>query len=476
MPTSNQEYLMLIPFILMGVTILISVLIEIYFKRSEEILPWFSAIAFLAAGIISLWNINERALLFGGMIEAGGISAIFNFIFNVAAMLVVLASADYLKKYGTYYGEYYILIQSSVLGMMVMASTQDLLMIFMGLELMSICFYILAGINRKKLTANEASLKYFLLGAFASGFILYGLALVYGATQTTGIFTIVDNIVSMQGNIVFWTGVLLLVVGFSFKIAAVPFHMWVPDVYQGAATTVTGLMSTAGKTAAFGVLIILLALSSPVNGNNVLQPYFAVIATLSMVAGSVIALSQSNLKRLLAYSSIAHAGYMSIGLAANNVESISGIIFYLAAYTFMNIGAFAIISVIEGESDANLDIDSYAGLNSRSPFLAAVMSLFMFALAGIPPLAGFFGKYYVFLGAIEGGLTWLAIVGVLSSVISVYFYLKVVVYIYFKEPQKDLTINVSPYSLSAIIISALFVLIFGLFPDLLLRVISIAVG
>ncbi|MGK9367953.1 NADH-quinone oxidoreductase subunit N [Melioribacter sp. Ez-97] len=476
MPTSNQEYLMLIPFIVLGITILISVVVEITSKRSEEILPWFSALAFLAAGIISLWNINEHALLFGGMIEAGGRAAIFNFIFNVAAMLVVLASADYLKKYGTYYGEYYILIQSSVLGMMVMASTQDLLMIFMGLELMSICFYILAGINRRKLAANEAALKYFLLGAFASGFILYGLALVYGATQTTGIFTIVNNIVSMQGNIVFWTGALLLVVGFSFKIAAVPFHMWVPDVYQGAATTVTGLMSTAGKTAAFGVLIILLAFSSPVNGNNVLLPYFAVIATLSMVAGSIIALSQSNLKRLLAYSSIAHAGYMSIGLAANNVESISGIIFYLAAYTFMNIGAFAIISVIEGESDTNLDIDTYAGLNSRSPFLAAVMSLFMFALAGIPPLAGFFGKYYVFLGAIEGGLTWLAIVGVLSSVISVYFYLKVVVYIYFKEPQKDLIINVSPYSLSAIIISALFVLIFGIFPDLLLRVISIAVG
>ncbi|MGK9477604.1 NADH-quinone oxidoreductase subunit N [Melioribacter sp. OK-6-Me] len=476
MPTSNQEYLMMLPFVLLGATILISIIIEISLKRSEEFLPWFSAVAFLATGIISLWNINDQTMLFGGMIGIGGKSAIFNFIFNIAAMLVVLASADYLKKYGTYYGEYYILIQSSVLGMMLMASTQDLIMIFMGLELMSICFYILAGINRKKLTANEAALKYFLLGAFASGFILYGLALVYGSTQTTSIYSIVDKIFSLQGNILFWTGVLLLVVGFSFKIAAVPFHMWVPDVYQGAATTVTGLMSTAGKTAAFAVLIIFLALSFPVNGNNVLQPYFAIIATLSMIAGSIIALSQSNLKRLLAYSSIAHAGYMSIGLAANNVESISGIIFYLAAYTFMNIGAFAVISVLEGELDTNLDLDSYAGLNSRSPFLAAVMSLFMFALAGIPPLAGFFGKYYVFLGAIEGGLTWLAIVGALSSVISVYFYLKVVVYIYFKEPQKELSLNVSPYSLSAIVISALFVLLFGIFPDLLLRIISIAVG
>jgi NADH-quinone oxidoreductase subunit N len=477
MPSYSAEYGLLIPQIILAVGIILSVFIEIYSKESERILPWFSIAIFLAVAVNSILNasINHNFIIFGGMFEVGGKPAIFNFIFSLGAALVVLSSIDYLKKYGTYYGEYYILIQSAVLGMMVMAGAKDILMIFMGLELMSICFYVLAGINRKKLFANEASMKYFLLGSFATGFIVYGIALIYGATGSTSIQNITENFSSYSSNIIFVLGLALFLIGFSFKIAGVPFHMWVPDVYQGSATTVTGLMSTTGKAAAFSVLIIILSAIFTTATNHIFRPYFAIIATLSMLLGSIVAISQDNLKRMLAYSSIAHAGYMSIGLAAGNSYSVAGIIFYLAAYTFMNIGAFAIISVIEGEDDTRINLNSYAGLNSKNPILAACMALFMFALAGIPPLAGFFGKYYVFVSAIQSNLTWLAIVGVLASVISVYFYIRVVVVMYFKESVESFSIHVSPFSLAAIVISALLVIVFGLLPDTLMNVISAVV-
>lgn len=472
MPSNNYEYFLLMPQIIIGIGIILSVLIEIYTKKSEQILPWFSIALFFATAFYSVFNINQNFVLFSGMVEVGGKPAIFNFIFNIGAALVVLSSIDYLKKYGTYYGEYYILIQSSVLGMMVMAGAKDILMIFMGLELMSICFYVLAGINRKKLSANEASMKYFLLGAFATGFIVYGIALMYGAAGTTSIQNLVENFVEYSSNIIFVLGFAFFLIGFSFKIAAVPFHMWVPDVYQGSATTVTSLMSTTGKAAAFSVLLIVLTAVFSFNAPNVFRPYFATISAISMLFGSIVAISQTNMKRMLAYSSISHAGYMVIGLAAGNIFSIAGIIFYLAAYAFMNIGAFTIISIVEGENDSRTDINSFAGLSAKSPVLAAAMALFMFALAGIPPLAGFFGKYYVFISAIQSHLTWLAILGVLASVISVYFYIRVVVFMYFKDSLEDFKIHVSPYSLTAVIITALLILVFGILPDTLMNVIT----
>ncbi|NJD22552.1 MAG: NADH-quinone oxidoreductase subunit N [Melioribacter sp.] len=472
MPQNNYEYFLLMPQIIIAVGIVLSVIIEISTKKSEQILPWFSIAIFFATAFYSVFNINQNSVLFGGMIEVGGKPAIFNFIFNIGAALVVLSSIDYLKKYGTYFGEYYILIQSSVLGMMVMSGAKDIIMIFMGLELMSICFYVLAGINRKRLSANEASLKYFLLGAFTTGFIVYGIALIYGATGTTSIQNLEENFVGYSSNIIFILGMILFLIGFSFKIATVPFHMWVPDVYQGSATTVTSLMSTTGKAAAFSVLIIILSAVFSSNAPNVFSPYFATISALSMLFGSIVAISQNNLKRMLAYSSIAHAGYMAIGLAAGNVFSVAGIIFYLAAYAFMNIGAFTVISIVEGDNDSRTDLNSFAGLNAKSPVLAATMALFMFALAGIPPLAGFFGKYYVFIAAIQSKLTWLAILGVLSSVISVYFYIRVVVFMYFKDATEDFNINISPFSLAAVVITALLILVFGILPDTLMNVIT----
>ena len=467
-----QEFYNILPFIILGAGILVSLLIEMYSKKSESILPWFSIIVFLAAGFHALYHVNMVSEVFQNMLATGGNANIFYFIFTFGAALVCLLSIDYIKKYGTYFGEYYILIQSSVLGMMFMAGAKDLFMIFLGLELMSICFYALAGLNRKRLNANEASLKYFLLGAFATGFIVYGIALIYGTAQTTNIDSIVSQFKNLSSSILFITGLLLFLIGFSFKIAAFPFHMWVPDVYQGAPTTISGLFSTGGKAAAFSAIIVTLGAIFINSAGNIFEPYLAVIAVASMLFGSIVAISQSNIKRMLAYSSIAHAGYMAIGLAAGNYEGLAGVIFYLAAYTFMNLGAFGIVALIEGKDEANLDINSYAGLGSRSPMLAAILAIFMFSLAGIPPFAGFFGKYYVFIAAIKAHLTWLAIVGIISSVISVYFYLRIVVLMYFKEPESDFSIQISNTGLLAVVLSVLFVIMLGIAPGSLIDLIS----
>lgn len=468
---SSYEIVQLMPFLIIGAGIILSLTIEMFSKKSKEFLPIVSIISFVVTAVYAINTIQYKSILFGGMVEVGGITSIFTFIFTLGASIAVLGSMNYLKKFGSYFGEYYILVQSSVLGMMMMASAKDLIMVFMGLELMSICFYVLVGINRKKSTSNEAAMKYFLLGSFATGFIVYGIALIYGMAASTKLDLIAGQFNDLITKPLFITGMLLLIVGFSFKIAAFPFHMWVPDVYQGAGSPLTGLMSTAGKTAAFSVLIILL--SAVFSGlPNKLQPYFAAIAVLSTLYGSITAITQNNLKRMLAYSSIAHAGYMAIGLAAGNAMSKAGIIFYLAAYTFINLGAFTVISIVEGKDDSRTDIDSYSGLHSKNPALAGFMALFMFALAGIPPMAGFFGKYYVFLGAIQADLTWLALVGVLASVISVYFYLRVIVYMYFKPSSSDFKIEKNNSGLFAVVLCALLTLSFGFFPDSLLNLIT----
>lgn len=468
-----QEFFNILPLVIVATGIVVSLLIEMYSKKSEIFLPWFSVLLFLAAGLHSLFYVNDVSVVMQNMLATGGNVNIFYSIFTIGAALVALLSIDYIKKYGAYYGEYYIILQSSVLGMMIMAAAKDILVIFLGLELMSISFYILAGMNRKKLNANEASLKYFLLGSFATGFIVYGIALIYGSAHTTSIDFITANFSKLINNLLFVTGVLLFLIGFSFKIAAFPFHMWVPDVYHGSPTTVAALFSTGGKAAAFSAIIAtLFALFNGQNG-NFFTPYLAVISLLSMFYGSIVAIAQDNIKRMLAYSSISHAGYLAIGLAAGNHDAIAGITFYLAAYTFMNLGAFGIVGLIEGSNETNLDINSYSGLGSRKPLLAAFLSLFMFALAGIPPFAGFFGKYYIFIAAIKADLTWLAILGVISSAISVYFYLRIVVLMYFKTSEDNTSIVVDNNSLLAISISIAIVILLGIFPgsflDLLIK-------
>ena len=300
----------MLPLVLIGAGIVISVFIEMYYKKSESILPWFSALLFFVTAVISLSNVETKSVIFQGMLATGGIVNIFYFVFTAGAAIVSILSADYIKKYGANYGEYYILIQSSVLGMMVMAGARDLFMIFLGLELMSIPFYVLAGVNRKRAAGNEASLKYFLLGAFATGFLVYGIALIYGGAHSTSFEIITANFSALSGNILFLVGILLFLVGFSFKIAAFPFHVWVPDVYQGSPTTIAGLFSTSGKAAAFAAIIVTLTALFSGTPNEIFAPYLAVVSVFSMLFGSIVALSQDNIKRMLAYSSISHAGYI----------------------------------------------------------------------------------------------------------------------------------------------------------------------
>ncbi len=470
--TNAQEFLNMLPLIIIGAGILISVVLEMYYSKSEAVLPWFSIVLFLSAAFYSLFYADIQSVVLQNMLSTGGTTNIFYFIFNIGAALVCLLSVDYTKKYGMNYGEYYILIQAAVLGMMLMAGAKDLIMIFLGLEVMSIPFYVLAGVNRKKEKAIEGALKYFLLGAFATGFLVYGIALIYGSAQSTSIDIITANFTKLTDNILFVAGVLLFLIGFSFKIAAFPFHMWVPDVYEGSPTTVAGLFSTVGKAAAFSAIIAALAALFDGLPNSIFSPYIAILAVFSMLFGSIVAIAQSNIKRMLAYSSISHAGYMLIGLAAGSSEGVAGVMFYLTVYTFMNLAAFGIVSLVEGENETNLDLDSYSGLGNRNPLLAALLAICMFSLAGIPPMAGFFGKYYVFIAAIKSGLTWLAIIGIISSVISVYFYLRVVVLMYFKEGESE-EIPAKSYSgLLGVMISILLIIALGIFPGSLLDLIT----
>lgn len=465
----------LLPLIIISFVIILSILIEAFYKKSENLIYILSVITLIGTAIFSLVNLESQRLYFGDMIYSGGITNLFYFILLLAASFVIISSKNYLQRLNYHHGEYYIIILNSTLGMMLMSASRDLMLTFLALELMSLSFYVLAGFIRNVLFNNEASLKYFLLGAFATGFLLYGIALIYGSAQTTNILTITSNFAQLLQKPLFILGIVLFLVGLSFKVAAVPFHMWVPDVYEGSPTTVTALMSTAGKTAAFGALIVSLYGSTgyqvKVNYETI-SNIIAYLATASMLLGSVVAIAQSSLKRMLAYSSIAHAGYMLIGIAAANKFGMSGVIFYLTVYSFMNIGAFILISIMESNVEKRVTLDDYIGISSTHPWYAALMSLFMFSLAGIPPFGGFFGKYYVFLAAIRADMTWLAVVGVFSSIISAYFYLRVVIYMYFKKGSTEPAIFYSYKENFVLTLCVLIILQLGLTPGLFLDLIN----
>lgn len=453
---------------LMAVAVLV---VESLRDRTEGLNCWLALAGLLLAMLVAVQSVGASGTAYAGMLMTGGYSSYFDIVFSLAGLLTVMLSRSYIEKEGIEHGEYYSLILFAIAGMMLMAGALDLITFFLGLELMSIAFYIMAGFARKRLASNEAALKYFLLGAFATGFLLYGIALMYGSTGTTRLADIMMGLPVYSRRLLFLIGVALLMVGLVFKVAAVPFHMWVPDVYEGSPTTVSGFMSTGGKAAAFSAFLLIFspALLSVMGS---VREILAVLATLSMVVGNVIAISQNNIKRMLAYSSIAHAGYILTGIVAANSAGSNGVLFYLMAYTVMNVGAFGVLSILESNDGGNLTFDDYAGLSSRRPILAALMATFMFSLAGIPPFAGFFGKYYVFAGAIEGGYTWLAIVGVLMSVVSVYYYLRLVVLMYFKDQVSADAGGVPRLGVAALVISAAALLFFGIYPSSILSVTS----
>jgi NADH-quinone oxidoreductase subunit N len=448
---------------------LIVIMINAFKKNPLAAEYWVSLIGIAANIALAVWVFPERGTAFNGMVLTGGYASLTAIIFLTAAGLTILLSREYIEKIGVNFGEYFHLILLATTGMMTFAAGTDLVVTFIGLELMSICLYVLAGISRRTHKANEASLKYFLLGAFATGFFLYGIALIYGMTGTTNILEIAQNMQAFKSEPLFLTGAGLLLVGFAFKVGAVPFHMWVPDVYEGSPTMVSAFMSTGAKAAAFTALILVFTNTFDFTDGSI-NTVLAVLSVASMVIGNVVALSQTNIKRMLAYSSIAHAGYMLIGITAGGEMSQTGVLFYLISYMFTNIGAFGIASVIEKADQSGTDIDNFRGLYSRHPGLAILMGVFMFSLVGLPPLAGFFGKYYIFVAAIEQGYTWLTIIGVITSMISVYYYLRVVVVMFFQTDEEAVASRYGSSSLVGLAISAIGVLLFGLFPSIVLSI------
>ena len=376
--------------------------------------------------------------LFSGMFVHDDFTVFFTLLFCSIGAIAVLLSWDYIKRTHINQAEYYVLLLSATLGMILMAASNDLITIFLGLELMSLALYILVGFRRTRLESNEAALKYFLLGAFASGFLLYGIALIYGSTGSTNLSVIGRFLTGspLTDNPLFITGTLMLLVGFLFKVSAVPFHMWTPDAYEGAPTSITAFMSAGAKAAGFAALLRLLL---HVLGGAQAQwaPLLGWIAMITMTVGNVTALLQTNLKRMLAYSSIAHAGYLLVAVVAGGRDGASAALFYLAVYSVMNLGAFGILTLLGREREERVVIGDLAGLGFRQPVLGLMMTVFMLSLGGIPPTAGFVGKVYLFGVALKAGLVPLVIVGVLNSVVSVYYYLRVTVALYMDEPQGE---------------------------------------
>lgn len=395
------------------------------------------------AYVVRLWNAGGWPIL-NGMLIIDRFSLFFIAIIALCALGSVLTSSYYSSRFGIARGEFLALIFFAATGMAVLVSAYNLMSLFLGLELMSLPIYVMVGFRRRDLLSNEATLKYFLLGAFSIAFFLYGVSLIYGLTGSVNYKTIVVEAVDrgLVTSPLFLLAIGLILAGFAFKISAVPFHMWVPDVYQGAPTPVTSFMATAVKAASFAAFLRLFSVSFMASRAHWVEIIW-VLAVATMTLGNVVALAQRNIKRMMAYSGIAHAGYLLVGMAALSIESTraaSSILYYLLAYSFMNVGAFAFISALEKrEGLRGQEIDNYKGLGLQRPFLGLSMTVFMFSLAGIPPTAGFFAKYYIFSAAVEKGLVWLAIVGVLNSLLSLYYYLRVIVVMYMQKSDEPVS-------------------------------------
>ncbi|MDD8017923.1 MAG: NADH-quinone oxidoreductase subunit N [Bacteroidota bacterium] len=456
------------PILTLSVFSLLAIIVNSIFKNSQKIVLAVCMVGIFISILFAVYIFPLNQTAFSDMLLVGGYASFYSILFLVITLFSLVLALPYLEKEQSHLGEYYILVTFSAIGMMMMGSAGDLITIFLGLEIMSVCFYVLAGFFRSKLSSNESALKYFLLGAFATGFLLYGIALIYGTTGTTNLLRIAAQYPQAFGDPLHVIGWGLILIGFGFKVAAVPFHMWVPDVYEGAPTSVTALMSTGGKAAAFSSFI--LAFSIPMSMHDPkLTALIAGLAAASMLIGNWFGLAQKNLKRMLAYSSIAHAGYMLIGIASGSPLGQQGITFYLVSYALTNLGAFGVISMLESETGGNLSYEDYAGLARRKPALSAMLSMFMFSLTGVPPFAGFVGKYYLFASAVQSHLTWLAILGVMTSLFSTYYYLRVVVYMYFRETADASVPVVSKISFASVVLSAIGIILLGVFPSLVLN-------
>lgn len=375
---------------------------------------------------------------FKGMVIHDGFSFFLSILFLSSGLVGIALAFDYLKRMDIERGEYYVLLLFSISGMMLMSQANDLIVVFLALELLSIPLYVLAGFARPRLESEEAALKYFLMGAFAGGFVVFGVALVFGATGTTNLGEVVYAISTNAANLPLLTvGAALILVGMGFKVAVVPFHMWTPDVYQGAPSAVSAFMSVGAKAGGFAALLRIFLTAFPSLSTDLTMVFWS-ISALTMFLGNVVAIAQGNIKRLLAYSSIAHAGYILMALVpfGNSAVSsgvISAALFYLVAYALTSFGAWAVVIALEKAEGQGLAMDDYAGLGRKYPLLAASMAVFMLSFTGIPPTVGFMGKFYLFRTVIEGGYLGLALIGVFTSLISAYYYLRVIVIMYMRD-------------------------------------------
>ena len=454
------------PAVVLAVTGFVLMLMDLVTPRGRREHMAFVGLAGVVGALIAvifLWGSDMTG--FQGMAVLDTLSLFATLVIGYATGLVLLESIDYLKRRGMESGEFYILVLFAAAGMAIMAGANDLIVIFLGLETMSLALYVLAGFFRTEIQAGEASMKYFLLGAFASSFFLYGVALIYGATGSTNLHKIGAAVTAGAArDPLLLIGFALLLVGFGFKISAVPFHMWTADVYEGAPTSVTAFIATGSKAAAFAALLrVLLESVRPLQGEWTWL--FWALAVLSMTLGNVVALAQQNLKRMLAYSSIAHVGYMLVGVVAGGGLGTGGVLFYLLVYTFTTAGAFGVILLLERGGEEAVQIGDTAGLATRNPLAAFALALLLLSLVGIPPTAGFVGKFYLFGAAVRAGFIWLAVIGVLNSAAAAYYYLRIIVSMYMREPDGPPAVVAPSFAGALAIAVALWgVIQLGLFP------------
>jgi NADH-quinone oxidoreductase subunit N len=454
--------------ILTAAATLLMILDPVVNRRSSALFGNLSLLALIGALFGSVAAYAQAGPAFGGMLSVDGFATFFRVLVIVVGILTVLPSYRFLARQDAETGEYHALLLYSIAGQCIMVSANELIMIFIGLEISSIASYVLAGYLREDKRANEAALKYFLLGSFATAFFLYGVALVYGATGTVNLSLARAVITGATAPSPVFVGIAaaLMFVGLGFKVSASPFQMWAPDVYQGAPTPVTAFLSAGPKAAAFAVFLrIFMTAFEPIS--NGWEPLVWICALLSMTIGNFAALLQSNVKRLLAYSSIAHAGYVLVALTARSDVGTAAAMFYLAAYAFMNIGAFAVVSHLSGKGERYQTLDDFAGLGQKQPVTAAMLSIFLLSLIGVPLTGGFFGKFYIFKAALESHLVWLTVLGLLTSAVAAYYYLRILVMMYMHEPSQAATDAepLTPGLAAALILPAIGTLFLGIFPS-----------
>lgn len=465
----SVDYLRFLPeIILISAGTLLMVLDVILRERYRDAYGHISIVALLGATVASVAAYSSPGPAFSDMLIVDGFATFFRVLVIGVGILTVLPSYRYLRREGAETGEYHALLLFSIAGQCVMVAANELIMIFIGLEISSIASYVLAGYLRDDKRANEAALKYFLLGSFATAFFLYGVAIVYGMTGSTHLPVIRSALSggpAAASPVFIGVAAALMFVGLGFKVSAAPFQIWAPDVYQGAPTPVAAFLSAGPKAAAFAVFLrIFMTAFEPIGRGW--APLVWGSALLSMTIGNFAALTQSNIKRLLAYSSVAHAGYVLVALAAQSQVGTAAALFYLAAYAFMNIGAFAVVSHLAGKGERFLSVDDFAGLGTRQPGTAALLAIFLLSLIGVPLTGGFFGKFYIFKAALDSHLVWLTVLGLLNSAVAAYYYLRILVVMYMREPS-EATADLPPLSAglrAALIIPALGTLILGIFP------------